>query len=126
MIHSKLPSVGSYVFTGSSAGIALQVGNYTFSASPRKANLTVARTLFEMATSGKHPAATFFWLKTRAGWREADRPEPVRQDVGVDLSNMSDEELEAELAALRRKFEAADRCKAVVEPVPRLPGKDGH
>ena len=31
-----------------------------------KANLEVARTLFEMATSGKHPAATFFWLKMYA------------------------------------------------------------
>jgi len=34
------------------------------------ANSTVAQTLFQMATTGKHPAATIFWLKTRAGWRE--------------------------------------------------------
>jgi transposase len=34
------------------------------------ANTSVAQTLYKMATSGNHPAATFFWLKTRAGWRE--------------------------------------------------------
>jgi len=37
------------------------------------ANAKVANTLFSMAVSGEHPAATFFWLKTRAGWRETDR-----------------------------------------------------
>jgi hypothetical protein len=35
-----------------------------------EANAKVAATLFKMATSGDQPAATFFWLKTRAGWRE--------------------------------------------------------
>lgn len=35
-----------------------------------KANIAVAKTLFQMATSGEQPAATFFWLKTRAKWRE--------------------------------------------------------
>jgi hypothetical protein len=35
-----------------------------------EANAKVAHTLFKMATSGDQPAATFFWLKTRAGWRE--------------------------------------------------------
>jgi hypothetical protein len=30
-----------------------------------------------MATSGRHPAATMFWLKTRARWSEQGRePEP--------------------------------------------------
>lgn len=37
------------------------------------ANAQVANTLFQMATSGQHPAATFFWLKTRAKWRETDK-----------------------------------------------------
>jgi len=32
-----------------------------------KANLLVWETLLRMATSGRHPAATIFWLKTRAG-----------------------------------------------------------
>ena len=35
-----------------------------------QANTRVGQTLYQMATSGKHPAATIFWLKVRAGWRE--------------------------------------------------------
>jgi hypothetical protein len=35
-----------------------------------QANIRVGQTLFKMATSGEEPAATMFWLKTRAGWRE--------------------------------------------------------
>jgi len=35
-----------------------------------QANARVGQTLYQMATSGKHPAATIFWMKTRAGWRE--------------------------------------------------------
>jgi len=35
-----------------------------------EATAQVSQTLYKMATSGKHPAATIFWLKTRAGWRE--------------------------------------------------------
>jgi hypothetical protein len=35
-----------------------------------EATAQVAQTLYKMATSGKHPAASIFWLKTRAGWRE--------------------------------------------------------
>jgi hypothetical protein len=35
-----------------------------------EANYKVAKTLFEMATSGAHPAATIFWAKTRNGFRE--------------------------------------------------------
>jgi len=35
-----------------------------------EANTNVAKTLYQMATSGHHPAATLFWLKSRAGWKE--------------------------------------------------------
>ncbi|MGI8923681.1 MAG: hypothetical protein ACR2HJ_06510 [Fimbriimonadales bacterium] len=35
-----------------------------------KAHAAVKVALFEMATSGKCPAATFFWLKTRCKWKE--------------------------------------------------------
>jgi len=35
-----------------------------------EASAQVAQTLFTMATSGSHPAATMFWLKTQAQWRE--------------------------------------------------------
>jgi hypothetical protein len=35
-----------------------------------EANAQVAQTLYRMAVSGVHPAATMFWLKTQARWRE--------------------------------------------------------
>lgn len=35
------------------------------------ANARVAETLYAMAKSGEHPAATIFWMKARMGWREA-------------------------------------------------------
>jgi hypothetical protein len=35
-----------------------------------KANLEVGKTLLRMAKSGKHPAMTIFWAKTRMGFRE--------------------------------------------------------
>jgi hypothetical protein len=41
-----------------------------------EANYTVGRALFKMATSGACPAATIFWMKTRAGWREKPTFEP--------------------------------------------------
>jgi hypothetical protein len=40
-----------------------------------KANAQVANTVFKMATSGKCPAASIFWVKTRNGWRETSRVE---------------------------------------------------
>ena len=37
-----------------------------------KANSAVAQTLYKLATSGTCPAATIFWLKCRAGWKETN------------------------------------------------------
>lgn len=34
----------------------------------------VADTAYQLATSGKVPAMTMFWLKCRAGWREVQDP----------------------------------------------------
>jgi len=34
------------------------------------ATFNVSRTLYKMATSGKHIVATLFWMKCRGGWRE--------------------------------------------------------
>jgi hypothetical protein len=44
-----------------------------------EASAQVAQTLFRMATSGTQPAATMFWLRTRARWSEqvADDQRPV-------------------------------------------------
>ena len=44
---------------------------------PLEAQAKVRRSLFRMASSGRHPAATMFWLNTRAGWSEQGKvPEP--------------------------------------------------
>ena len=40
-----------------------------------KANASVAKSLFNQATSGKSTAAAIFWLKTRARWRETSSDE---------------------------------------------------
>jgi hypothetical protein len=57
-----------------------------------EANYKVAKTLFEMATSGQCPAATIFWAKTRNHFREhggdqSDRIQPppfiVSREQGV-------------------------------------------
>lgn len=40
-----------------------------------KAAAAVTRTAYDLATSGKCPPMTMFWLKTRLGWREVERVE---------------------------------------------------
>jgi hypothetical protein len=58
------------------------------------ANAMVGQALFKMATSGNHPAASIFWMKSRAGWkdhagieRSAVAPSPfiVASDKGTSL-----------------------------------------
>lgn len=44
------------------------------------ATAKVAQTAFQMATSGKEPAMTCFWLKTRAKWREVQSVEVTGKD----------------------------------------------
>lgn len=39
-----------------------------------KANMQVARAVFDMAKSGKNLPASVFWLRNRAGWTESDQP----------------------------------------------------
>lgn len=54
------------------------------------ADAAVMKTLHQMATSGMHPAATFFYLKCRCRWREvppdaeAELP-PVSPKIGYTL-----------------------------------------
>jgi len=45
-----------------------------------KANAAVANRAYQMAVAGDPPAATFFWLKTRCGWRETTRVEHTGKD----------------------------------------------
>jgi hypothetical protein len=40
------------------------------------ANCSVAKTLYKMATSGRHPTASMFWLASRAGWKVHSVHEP--------------------------------------------------
>jgi hypothetical protein len=50
---------------------------------PLEARANVARTLFRLATSGRNPAATMFWLKTRAGWSEQGKVEEKQAPTHV-------------------------------------------
>jgi hypothetical protein len=49
---------------------------------PAEAKSNVLNVLFRRAISGRDPASTMFWLKTRAGWSEkGNRPEtPLRYE----------------------------------------------
>lgn len=55
------------------------------------ANARVSMALYTLAVSGKCPAATMFWLKCRAGWRETGR-------LQLEASNLSDTDLRAHAA----------------------------
>ena len=44
-----------------------------------RADAEVFNTLYRMATSGKEPAATIFWMKVRRQWREKDQAEGEKQ-----------------------------------------------
>ena len=48
-----------------------------------KANAQVGATLFRLATSGRCPAATIFWMKCRLEWRETNRLEHTGPDGKV-------------------------------------------
>jgi hypothetical protein len=56
-----------------------------------EANAQVAQTLYQMAISGKCPAATIFWAKTRMGWREIQIVE-TRPAAIPDFVVMQDKE----------------------------------
>jgi hypothetical protein len=60
-----------------------------------EANLQVAKTFFDMATSGEHPQMTLAWIKMRAKWSEApssiaeedDNSEALARDKLLKLIN---------------------------------------
>ena len=69
-----------------------------------KANSKVAETAYAMAVSGKCPAATFFWLKCRAQWRETTHLEHTGFDgnpITMIHSNMTEQEASAAYARIR-------------------------
>jgi hypothetical protein len=77
-----------------------------------KANSAVAQTAYQMATSGKCPAATIFWLKCRAGWKETNVLQHSGPNGGpIQVSNDElDKRITDELARI-----AASRA---VAPIP--------
>ncbi len=54
-----------------------------------RANFNVASSLYQMAISKQHPAATMFWLKCRAGWRERPATETGPILVRMPAKNKS-------------------------------------
>ena len=56
-----------------------------------EANAQVAQSLYQQATSGKKTAASIFWLKTRAGWRESPAIEPRPVEIPPLIIQVYDE-----------------------------------
>ena len=72
-----------------------------------------------MATQGKNVAAAIFWMKARAGWREKIEVRPVIDEI----SQMTDEELEAEIDRLERERKMGSDRSIVVQIVDDRQGK---
>jgi hypothetical protein len=54
-----------------------------------EANARVAQTLYQQATTPGNIAATIFWLKARAGWREKQIMEVAGQDGATPALNLA-------------------------------------
>jgi hypothetical protein len=54
-----------------------------------EANAKVAQTLYQQATTRGNIAATIFWLKARAGWREKQIMEVTGQDGATPALNLA-------------------------------------
>ena len=50
------------------------------------ANLEVAETFFQLATSGDHPSITAQWMKMRAGWSEITPATVEEDDTSEDMA----------------------------------------
>jgi hypothetical protein len=75
--------------------------------SASKANAQVAATLYNLATSGRCPAATFFWMKCRLKWKETSRVEHSGPD-GKALVPVEASRTLLEIAAATRPREDED------------------
>ena len=69
-----------------------------------EANMRVAQSLYNMATTGGSVAAAIFWMKARAGWREKHEIVLTEEDLGA----MSDEELNARLVRINAKISVSE------------------
>ena len=83
-----------------------------------EANVKVAQSLFQMATTGKNVAAAIFWMKARASWR--DRPEhSIQSNVQLGVISavpLTEEQWEA------KHGPDADNGNMVVVRAPRRVG----
>lgn len=65
-----------------------------------EANARVAQTLYQQATTAGNIAATIFWLKARAGWREKH---------SVEVTGKDDAPIAAPLVVVRQIVDTAPR-----------------
>jgi len=73
-----------------------------------EANVKIAQSLFNMATTGGSVAAAIFWLKARAGWRE-------KHDVtekADSLEHYTDAELQQMIEAISESLAEAEAREA--------------
>lgn len=99
--RATVRAMTAYGIPGAKIALVLGVGYTTLHKHFRReldvahieANAEVGQTAFTLAKSGKCPAMTMFWLKTRAGWREVSRHEHSGAIGTYDLSKVSDADL---------------------------------
>jgi hypothetical protein len=84
---------------------------------PVEATANVMRTAFRLAISGRNPAMTIFWLKTRARWSETtglpvqeERPSQPFQFIIEEYQPPRSPDEERKLAELMKNFASASRC----------------
>jgi hypothetical protein len=85
-----------------------------------KANAQVAGYLFSAAKNG-NVTAQIFWLKTRACWKEA--PVEHQHSARIDVSQLTDEELERMIAETNEKIERLSPNPRTMKPVLQLLAK---
>lgn len=67
-----------------------------------KGNDKVHQTLFDMATNGKNPAATIFWMKVRSHWKETQVIEHTGADgAPIETTEVKSKRIEEKLARLK-------------------------
>lgn len=72
-----------------------------------RANAAVINTAYQMATSGKCPAMTIFWLKTRLGWRDVNQVDITSNGESINWRDKIDDVKSAKEAL--RVFDEAQK-----------------
>ncbi len=71
-----------------------------------EANARVAQTLYQQATTPGNIAATIFWLKARAGWREKH---------AVEVTGKDDAPVAQQIVVVRRFVDPQERAAVMLE-----------